>query len=199
MVMLHGRGASASHILELVSWLDRPTFTYLAPDAAGHSWYPFSFMSDTRQNEPGLTSALAGRRASRLGSRRPRHLGRSADPARLLAGRVPLDRIRGAAPAQVRWRDGAERRAHRGARHDMVRVGHVRRGAGISWLQRRGRAHSRRARQRKRGRVRQDGRVGDDAFLSGHGPSHQRGRGGHGALGHGRRAVGAGAPDAHSM
>jgi phospholipase/carboxylesterase len=58
MVMLHGRGASAADILDLVAWLDRPDFTYLAPDAADHSWYPFSFMTDTRKNEPALSSAL---------------------------------------------------------------------------------------------------------------------------------------------
>jgi predicted esterase len=32
---------------------------YLAPQAAGHTWYPYSFLSPIPQNEPGITSALA--------------------------------------------------------------------------------------------------------------------------------------------
>jgi predicted esterase len=31
---------------------------YLAPQAAAHAWYPFSFLAPTEQNEPGLGSAL---------------------------------------------------------------------------------------------------------------------------------------------
>lgn len=58
MIMVHGRNASPANILELVPLLDRPTFTYLAPAAAGHTWYPYSFMADTATNEPGLSSGL---------------------------------------------------------------------------------------------------------------------------------------------
>nr|MDQ3421752.1 dienelactone hydrolase family protein [Acidobacteriota bacterium] len=32
--------------------------TWIAPQAAGHTWYPYSFMSPTAQNEPGITSGL---------------------------------------------------------------------------------------------------------------------------------------------
>ena len=39
MVMMHGRGATAKDILELVSDLEQPGFTYLAPQAAGNAWY----------------------------------------------------------------------------------------------------------------------------------------------------------------
>jgi predicted esterase len=35
-----------------------PGFTYLAPSAANHTWYPFSFMAEREKNEPGLSSAL---------------------------------------------------------------------------------------------------------------------------------------------
>jgi predicted esterase len=56
--MLHGRGAGAENILELVPLLDRPQFTYLAPAAAGNTWYPYSFMSAIERNEPYLSSAL---------------------------------------------------------------------------------------------------------------------------------------------
>jgi predicted esterase len=54
----HGRGAGAENILELVPVLDRPQFTYLAPSAAGNTWYPYSFMSAIERNEPHLSSAL---------------------------------------------------------------------------------------------------------------------------------------------
>jgi phospholipase/carboxylesterase len=58
VIMLHGRGACAENILELVPVLDRPQFTYLAPSAAGNTWYPYSFMSAIERNEPHLSSAL---------------------------------------------------------------------------------------------------------------------------------------------
>jgi predicted esterase len=58
MIMVHGRGASPASILELVPRLGRTGWTYLAPTAANRTWYPYSFMADRSQNEPGLTSAL---------------------------------------------------------------------------------------------------------------------------------------------
>jgi predicted esterase len=58
VVMVHGRGAGPANILDLVPRLDRPGFTYLAPTAAGRTWYPHSFMAETAQNEPWLSSAL---------------------------------------------------------------------------------------------------------------------------------------------
>ena len=58
MVMVHGRGASAASILTLVPELARPEFAYLAPDAAGNTWYPYSFLMPLEQNEPGLSSGL---------------------------------------------------------------------------------------------------------------------------------------------
>ena len=58
VIMLHGRGADAENILELVPVLARPQFTYLAPAAAGNTWYPYSFMSAIERNEPYLSSAL---------------------------------------------------------------------------------------------------------------------------------------------
>jgi predicted esterase len=57
-IFLHGRGASARDILDLAGQLTAGDIAYLAPQAAGHSWYPYSFMSPLEQNEPGLTSAL---------------------------------------------------------------------------------------------------------------------------------------------
>ncbi len=59
MVMVHGRGASAHDILTLAPELDRPDFAYLAPQAAGGTWYPNSFLAPLASNEPWLSSALA--------------------------------------------------------------------------------------------------------------------------------------------
>ena len=59
VVLVHGRGASAADILTLVPELDRPDLAYLAPQAADHTWYPYSFLSPLEQNEPWLSSALA--------------------------------------------------------------------------------------------------------------------------------------------
>jgi len=57
-VLLHGRGASAEDILGLQEELQLPEFAYLAPQAAGHTWYPNSFLAPIERNEPWLTSAL---------------------------------------------------------------------------------------------------------------------------------------------
>ncbi|SRR5579884_616804 len=59
MIMMHGRGASAEDILELVREIDQAGFSYLAPQAADHAWYPNSFLAPIASNEPGLSSALA--------------------------------------------------------------------------------------------------------------------------------------------
>lgn len=58
MILIHGRGASAASILGLARDLAVPEVAYLAPQAAGHTWYPYSFMAPMEQNEPGLSSAL---------------------------------------------------------------------------------------------------------------------------------------------
>ncbi|HEV8598735.1 MAG TPA: hypothetical protein VGQ69_05210 [Gemmatimonadales bacterium] len=58
LLMLHGRNAGAENILELSALLAHPQFTYLAPAAAGHTWYPYSFLAETERNEPGLSSGL---------------------------------------------------------------------------------------------------------------------------------------------
>src|SRR5205807_5184375 len=58
-ILVHGRGATAEDILTLVPELDRPDLAYLAPQAAGFSWYPYGFMAPLEQNEPGLSSGLA--------------------------------------------------------------------------------------------------------------------------------------------
>jgi len=57
-IVLHGRGASAADILGLAHQFALPDVAYLAPEAAGHTWYPYSFLTRIEQNEPGLSSAL---------------------------------------------------------------------------------------------------------------------------------------------
>jgi predicted esterase len=59
VVLLHGRGGSAEDILELGSAFQLPNVAYLAPEAAGRTWYPLSFMAPREANEPYLSSALA--------------------------------------------------------------------------------------------------------------------------------------------
>jgi predicted esterase len=58
MILVHGRGASAQDILSLARDIFHPDYTFLAPQAAGHTWYPHSFMTPIEQNEPYLSSAL---------------------------------------------------------------------------------------------------------------------------------------------
>jgi len=58
MILVHGRGGSAEDMLGLAAELRRPELAYLAPQAAGHTWYPFSFLAPLEQNEPGLSSGL---------------------------------------------------------------------------------------------------------------------------------------------
>ncbi|HEX2723602.1 MAG TPA: hypothetical protein VHM24_11865 [Gemmatimonadaceae bacterium] len=59
IIMVHGRGATAESILALVPAIHVQGFTYLAPQAAGNTWYPNSFMAPIPSNEPGITSGLA--------------------------------------------------------------------------------------------------------------------------------------------
>lgn len=59
MVMVHGRGATAESILELARELEYPGFAYIAPQAAGNSWYPYSFLAPIQRNEPGISSGMA--------------------------------------------------------------------------------------------------------------------------------------------
>lgn len=59
LVLVHGRGATAHSILTLAEELAQPGFAYLAPQAAGNTWYPFSFLAPMDDNEPHLSSALA--------------------------------------------------------------------------------------------------------------------------------------------
>jgi len=59
VLMVHGRNAAPANILDLARRFDRPNLTYLAPAAAGRTWYPHSFMAESDSNEPGISSGLA--------------------------------------------------------------------------------------------------------------------------------------------
>ncbi len=58
MVLVHGRGASPEDILGLAQLFAQPDVAYLAPQAAGSTWYPYSFLAPLANNEPGITSGL---------------------------------------------------------------------------------------------------------------------------------------------
>ena len=58
MVMIHGRGATATDILALAAEFDQTSVAYLAPQAADSTWYPHRFLEPVARNEPHLSSAL---------------------------------------------------------------------------------------------------------------------------------------------
>jgi len=59
MLLLHGRGASAQSMESFAEAFGTDDVAYVAPQAAGHTWYPQSFLAPLDANEPWLTSALA--------------------------------------------------------------------------------------------------------------------------------------------
>ena len=63
MVLVHGRGASPDDILMLREEWSAAGFAFVAPQAAGSTWYPYSFLAPLEQNEPHLSSGIALLRA----------------------------------------------------------------------------------------------------------------------------------------
>lgn len=59
IVMIHGRGATATDIISLQKVLHLDGMAIYAPQATNNSWYPYSFMAPDQQNQPALDSALA--------------------------------------------------------------------------------------------------------------------------------------------
>ena len=59
IVLLHGRGGSAADILSLMAHAALPDVAAIAPEAAGNSWWPTSFLAPSAQMEPFVTAALA--------------------------------------------------------------------------------------------------------------------------------------------
>ncbi|MPY87832.1 MAG: phospholipase [Luteitalea sp.] len=58
VILVHGRGGSAEDMLGLAEELGVRDVAYAAPQAAGHTWYPYSFLAPIAQNEPGISSGL---------------------------------------------------------------------------------------------------------------------------------------------
>ncbi|UWG47530.1 putative esterase [Halanaeroarchaeum sp. HSR-CO] len=58
MVLVHGRGASGRGIVRSMEPIQREGLAMLAPQAAGNTWYPNSFLVPVEQNEPGRSSGL---------------------------------------------------------------------------------------------------------------------------------------------
>lgn len=58
LILVHGRGADARSILSLYDELGIDRLAAIAPQAAGNTWYPYSFLSPLEANQPCLDSAL---------------------------------------------------------------------------------------------------------------------------------------------
>jgi phospholipase/carboxylesterase len=78
MIMVHGRGASAENILALTTEFEGDGWAFLGPQAANHTWYPYSFLEPMEKNEPHLSEAL-------------QHLGELAES--VIEAGIPRERI----------------------------------------------------------------------------------------------------------
>ena len=58
LILIHGRGDSADGILSLYETFGLTELAAIAPDAAGHTWYPLSFLAPLDSNQPYLDSAI---------------------------------------------------------------------------------------------------------------------------------------------
>lgn len=59
VIALHGRGATARSVLQVVAQLDVDGVAGVAPQASRNTWYPTGFMEPMEQNEPWLSAALS--------------------------------------------------------------------------------------------------------------------------------------------
>lgn len=59
VVALHGRGGSGADILSLLDAAALPDVAAVAPEAAGHSWWPTSFLAPAATTAPFLARGLA--------------------------------------------------------------------------------------------------------------------------------------------
>lgn len=58
LILLHGRGGTAQGMLEIANKLCDNQFYIAAPQAANGTWYPYSFMTEEKLNEPYLSSSI---------------------------------------------------------------------------------------------------------------------------------------------
>lgn len=59
LVLLHGRGGTPEDMTGLADLLGISDVAVIAPEAAGRSWWPASFLAPLDVNEPGLSSGLS--------------------------------------------------------------------------------------------------------------------------------------------
>ena len=57
-ILAHGRGGSAEGMLELARAIGGRDVAWLAPQARGGQWYPYSFLAAIDSNEPWLSASL---------------------------------------------------------------------------------------------------------------------------------------------
>lgn len=58
MILVHGRGAPAQSMFPLADEFEASEMHYIAPQASGYTWYPFSFLAPLEKNQPGISSGL---------------------------------------------------------------------------------------------------------------------------------------------
>lgn len=58
VILLHGRGSSATGILPLSEEFEGDDICWIAPQATNNTWYPYSFLQPVEMNEPWLSSAI---------------------------------------------------------------------------------------------------------------------------------------------
>jgi phospholipase/carboxylesterase len=58
ILLIHGRGADAEGMISLYDELGAKRVAAIAPQAAGSTWYPYSFLAPLNENQPYLDSAL---------------------------------------------------------------------------------------------------------------------------------------------
>ena len=58
LILLHGRGGTARGIMSLADNFDDADFYIAAPQAPNSTWYPYSFMTEEKLNEPYLLSSI---------------------------------------------------------------------------------------------------------------------------------------------
>jgi len=59
LILVHGRNDTAEKIMALAREVRTADVACLAPQAAGNTWYPSSFLAPVAQNEPGISSGFA--------------------------------------------------------------------------------------------------------------------------------------------
>ena len=58
IILLHGRGGTASDLFPLARQLADESYYLVAPQATGRTWYPYGFMAPISMNQPWLDSAV---------------------------------------------------------------------------------------------------------------------------------------------